>query len=185
MRLRTFLEGKMKQLHMEIEKFLKKNPKPKDKEIHALADKLGIEHSDFEEQVYMMLSDKLREDKVKGGRADKMKPEDFSASELKMGIKIEMEHTDDATLAKEIAMDHLEEIPDYYTRLKKMEKEAGITEMAATIQLDNGTNIGQSALKKFKRKFKDNADGFIEHIQTKFKLSTNDVRRLKAAYEEI
>jgi len=66
----------------------------------------------------------LSEDKVKGGRADKKKPEDFDQKELKMGIKIEMEHTDDAELAKEIAMDHLTEFPDYYSRLEKMEKEA-------------------------------------------------------------
>jgi hypothetical protein len=41
-----------------------------------------------------------------------------------MGIEIEKEHTTDEALAKEIAMDHLKEIPDYYTRLKKMEDKA-------------------------------------------------------------
>ena len=66
----------------------------------------------------------IKEDKVKGGIADKKKPEDFDQKELKLGIKIEMEHTDDPELAKEIAMDHLTEMPDYYTRLEKMEKEA-------------------------------------------------------------
>jgi hypothetical protein len=30
----------------------------------------------------------------------------------------------DPEIAKEIAMDHLAEFPDYYTRLDKMEKEA-------------------------------------------------------------
>jgi len=40
-----------------------------------------------------------------------------------MGIKVELEHTNSKKLAKEIAMDHLAEIPDYYARLKKMEKE--------------------------------------------------------------
>jgi hypothetical protein len=39
--------------------------------------------------------------------------------ELEMGIKIEMEHTDDKDEAKEIAMDHLWENPSYYTKLKK------------------------------------------------------------------
>ena len=43
-----------------------------------------------------------------------------------MGIKVEMEHVDDEELAKEISMDHLEEIPDYYDRLDKMEKDAGV-----------------------------------------------------------
>jgi hypothetical protein len=35
-----------------------------------------------------------------------------------------MEHTDNLQEATSIARDHLLEIPDYYTRLKKMEKEA-------------------------------------------------------------
>ncbi len=38
--------------------------------------------------------------------------------ELKMGIKVEKEHTDDISLAKKIAMDHLKEDPRYYTKLK-------------------------------------------------------------------
>lgn len=76
----------------------------------------------------------MKEDKIKGGKADKMsinsiaKKHEVSKSSIEkqidMGEKIEMEHVDDEVLAKEIAMDHLEEIPDYYTRLKKMEKEA-------------------------------------------------------------
>jgi hypothetical protein len=44
--------------------------------------------------------------------------------ELEMGIEIEFEHTNDPNIAEKIARDHLKEVPDYYTRLKKMEKEA-------------------------------------------------------------
>ena len=52
-------------------------------------------------------------------------PDDqFNAEELKKGIEIEQEHTDDKELAKAIAKDHLTEIKDYYTRLIKMEAEA-------------------------------------------------------------
>jgi hypothetical protein len=43
--------------------------------------------------------------------------------QLKLGVKIEHEHTQDAALAREIALDHLSELPDYYTGLAKMEKE--------------------------------------------------------------
>jgi len=60
-----------------------------------------------------------------------MKPEpnkDPDPDELKMGIEIEMEHTTDEKLAERIARHHLQEISDYYTRLKKMENEAGITD---------------------------------------------------------
>jgi len=45
----------------------------------------------------------------------------FDPKEIEMGIKVEMEHTKDKDEAIEIAKDHLSEIPDYYTRLKKME----------------------------------------------------------------
>jgi hypothetical protein len=52
---------------------------------------------------------------------------DYDPEQLKMGIKIEFEHTTDSKIAERIAKDHLSEIPDYYTRLEKMEKEAGVT----------------------------------------------------------
>jgi hypothetical protein len=74
------------------------------------------------------------ENKIKGGKADKMSLEDIARKhsvflgtikkEFDMGCKVEREHTTDPEKAKEIAMDHLAEFPDYYTRLKKMEKEA-------------------------------------------------------------
>ena len=45
----------------------------------------------------------------------------FIQNQLEMGIPIEHEHTRDKVLATDIALQHLNEIPDYYTRLKKME----------------------------------------------------------------
>ncbi len=48
----------------------------------------------------------------------------FIKNQLKMGIPIEHEHTRDKDLATDIALQHLDEIPDYYTRLKKMEADA-------------------------------------------------------------
>jgi hypothetical protein len=50
----------------------------------------------------------------------------FDKQQLKKGIEVEQEHTDDPYLAKVIAKDHLMEIPDYYTRLGKLEKQAGV-----------------------------------------------------------
>jgi hypothetical protein len=46
-------------------------------------------------------------------------------TQLELGTKVEMEHTDDPREAVEIALDHLMELPDYYSRLKHMEKEKG------------------------------------------------------------
>ena len=48
----------------------------------------------------------------------------FIQKQLDMGEPIEHEHTKNHELAKEIALQHLDEIPDYYTRLKKMEASA-------------------------------------------------------------
>lgn len=82
----------------------------------------------------------IKEEKIKGGLSDNLTLKDIAKKfdknktvneflktlkkELEMGIKVELEHTKDKGKAKEIAMDHLSEIPDYYTRLKKMEKSA-------------------------------------------------------------
>lgn len=43
-------------------------------------------------------------------------------SQLEMGIKVESEHTGSKKMARMIALQHLEELPDYYSRLKKAEK---------------------------------------------------------------
>lgn len=63
-------------------------------------------------------------DVLPGGLGDDRPDSDFDPKQLKMGIKVELEHTGDRALAKEIAKDHLTEMPDYYTRLAKMEHEA-------------------------------------------------------------
>jgi hypothetical protein len=44
--------------------------------------------------------------------------------EFDMGVEEESEHTDDEKLVKKIVSDHLREVPDYYTRLRKMKAEA-------------------------------------------------------------
>lgn len=47
----------------------------------------------------------------------------YDPKELEMGIKVEMEHTNDPKVAEDIAKDHLTEDPYYYTKLKKVESE--------------------------------------------------------------
>lgn len=49
---------------------------------------------------------------------------DVDPMEFKMGIKVEFEHTSCPYISAKIAIDHLTEIPDYYTRLAKMENDA-------------------------------------------------------------
>lgn len=63
-------------------------------------------------------------ERLKGGKADGQPITKYDLDQLIMGIKVELEHTNNKMTALEIATDHLEEIPDYYTRLLKMEEEA-------------------------------------------------------------
>ena len=73
-----------------------------------------------------------QKDQIKGGLADNKTPEDIAKKhgvsvdyikrQVEMGLKVEMEHTDDTDEAKKIAMDHLTEDPKYYTKLARMEK---------------------------------------------------------------
>ena len=49
--------------------------------------------------------------------------EDVDPGQLEKGIDVEMEHTDDPEIAKEIALDHLTELPDYYDRLETIEED--------------------------------------------------------------
>ena len=58
----------------------------------------------------------------------------FDVEQFRMGMDVELEHgkrdsltnvtNDDGLLTGKIALAHLNEFPDYYTRLDKMEKEA-------------------------------------------------------------
>ena len=107
-------------LQAEIVKWFINNPYPEDSKVHSFAEKLGLAPDKFEAMIYKVLSSVLCEGKSKG------KEIDHDPKQLEMGIKVEMEHTTCPIISRKIALDHLVEIKDYYTRLKKMEEEAGI-----------------------------------------------------------
>ena len=60
--------------------------------------------------------------------------DEYSLEEFRMRLTVELEHGmhdfmtdvsgDDDTITGKIAWAHIKEIPDYYTRLEKMEREA-------------------------------------------------------------
>ena len=72
--------------------------------------------------MYKNILKSIKEDKIAGGLADKKTPKDFDQKKLAEGLKVEMEHTSDKAVAKEIAMDHLTEDSEYYKKLKTIEK---------------------------------------------------------------
>ena len=55
--------------------------------------------------------------KLPGGVGDQTPTSQIDPIQLSTGIQIEMEHTNDLDIAKEIAMDHLTEDPKYYSKL--------------------------------------------------------------------
>lgn len=59
---------------------------------------------------------------VKVGKHNELPDSEFDPEELKRGIEVEMEHTDNPFISKNITKDHLTECEDYYTRLDEMEK---------------------------------------------------------------
>lgn len=62
----------------------------------------------------------LRQERIPGGRASGMRPEDFDPEQLAAGIEVELEHTTSRRVAREIAMDHLVEDPRYYEKLARV-----------------------------------------------------------------
>lgn len=71
---------------------------------------------------------------------------DLILAELYKGIQVEMEHTSNQQVAREIALDHLLELPDYYTRLAKMELDETTTAGAiATVVSGPAATITRNA----------------------------------------
>ena len=63
-------------------------------------------------------------DSLRGGLADRKAVTVYNLEQLLAGIKIEREHTSNKFIALEIAMDHLQAHPNFYSALARMESEA-------------------------------------------------------------
>jgi len=116
-------ENKMDDIHNKIIKWFMENPYPDDNKVHEFAKSNNIEPDKLEGHIYMILSSILNEGKSKNFKGS------YDPEEVKNGIEVELEHTPNRLIAEKISKDHLSEISDYYTRLSKMEKAAGINEI--------------------------------------------------------
>jgi hypothetical protein len=87
--------------------------------------------------------------------------------QLVKGIKVEMEHTKDKSKAREIAMDHLWEHPNYYDKLEKIESKE------ATGSGSSGSYVGpvfggdNEFWEKSRRETPKLKEGDIEKVETK------------------
>ena len=96
---------------------------PNDKQVHKLAEDLDMSPHDLETEIYELLSTFTY-----GGFAKEkdFKEEDADPKQLKAGIAVELEHLNKKSkyakaLSKRISLDHLAEINNYYSKLKKVD----------------------------------------------------------------
>ena len=73
----------------------------------------------------------ILEDLIPNGRGDDTDVSTINNNELAVGIEVELEHTSDRNIAIEIAIDHLTEVPDYYSKLIK----AGLVDEKPALKL--------------------------------------------------
>jgi hypothetical protein len=106
------------ELHGKIIKWFIENPYPDEESVRAMAEQLGMSEDGVEKEIYAIVSSFISEGFSKGHDVD------ADPEELKMGIEVEFEHSTNPLISRKIAMDHLTEFPDYYTRLKRLEDEA-------------------------------------------------------------
>ena len=92
---------------------------------------VGLGPEDNLTKVKEVIINESTNENLEGGLADNLTIHDIALKhsislkniekELEKGIIIEMEHTNDKLIAKEIALDHLYEMPDYYSKLLLIE----------------------------------------------------------------
>ena len=92
------------------------------------------------------LSAQAQPERLRGGAADGLRPEDFDPEALAEGTRHELEHTGDRQVAQEIAMDHLVERPDYYERLRELEGDEELDKAAVQAALLHGGAARPQAL---------------------------------------
>ena len=87
-------------------------------DFHALATELGYEEAgDLEEKSYALIQSFF----AQGNYMKDGKGKTFDPKEVAMGLKVELEHTNNPVIAHRITLDHLTEFDGYYTALKEME----------------------------------------------------------------
>lgn len=104
-----------REIKKRIIEFFIMNKNPNDDQVHELAEQLKLRPDEIENYIYSMFSSFI------AGGISKGKKNEVDPEQLKKGIKIEMEHTDDPLIAEKIARDHITEDPIYYDKLEKIE----------------------------------------------------------------
>ena len=121
-------------------------------------------------------------DLVPGGKGDKTKESDVCPKQLKVGIAVEKEHTSDIKLAKEIAIDHLTEDPEYYSKLIK----SGLADEPEAIQLAKQLGLTESLqMRKLRNVIKEEVRKFVlkENTTERFKKNGIEIQIFSSGTE--
>jgi len=116
---------------------------------------------------------------IPGGKAEGRPFTDFPIDQLIMGKEVEKEHTSDPNMALEIAKDHLEEFPNYYTALKGMEdKLKSQKEKAADVEGEvpaTGRVIPRADVVSFFRQHPHAKDEQVHELAEAHQISPHDL----------
>ena len=103
----------------ELLLFFRENPSASRQDLLALDKALGVSKEEIENLEFELC--KALCSRI--GKHVNHGDEKVDETELEKGIQHEMEHTNDQYIARLIVLDHLYEIPDYYTQLAKIDKD--------------------------------------------------------------
>jgi hypothetical protein len=104
----------------KIQKPIKKQkpmPDNKFKQIDEFDEYTDTEYNDWDVSYREFYEHITEVNSLTGGVGDVTAPSNVNTKELSIGVQVEMEHTNDEKIATEIAMDHLTEDPQYYSKL--------------------------------------------------------------------
>ena len=106
----------------DIKNIFKQEEETVEAKVEDIRERVGLD---------MVVNKIASEDNIEGGLADGQPDEKYDEEQLDKGIVVEMEHTSNPDIAKEIVKDHLEESQDfedeedagkYYDKLEELEK---------------------------------------------------------------
>lgn len=117
---------------------------------------------DLIEKATNLVKQEGRVDMLPGGKGDKLDEKDVDPAELARGIEVELEHTKNRRLAKEIALDHLAEDPRYYTKLKRIHSESDKPPRRNQRRAQIGDSSDKEAFYASLRRKGDDAIAFIK-----------------------
>jgi len=91
----------------------------------AILKELGMDEGKAGDKILSIVRDEtLGPERIPGGFSEGKPDSEFDPDQLEKGIKVELEHTGNIGVAKEVSKDHLCENKRYYDYLEEMEEKA-------------------------------------------------------------